>query len=305
MTPAFPSSSSIVEDWFHGFYTAVLLLTLWTIRKHYTGSRKYWQIGLILASYTCSTFHVALNWAHLAAAVDDNEIPTGPGLTVSLTHMAAWMQGVSDTFFCLNVFMADCLFIWRCWTVWNRRWTIVIFPMLATACGAVLAGIIVANQVTAAQRSEAFAAAKKSTEFIQLSTIYFSLSVATSLSTTFLITLRIVLLQRMSKRLGNGAHSRSLNSIIEILIESALLYSVVLLAFVILDVKKDVNLGYAQNIHAQMAGLAPLLIILRVAAGKSRSQEEWSTGPSSTVKFAQSAGTIPTSETDVEASVNS
>ncbi|KAJ6505889.1 hypothetical protein C8R47DRAFT_1209827 [Mycena vitilis] len=298
MIPAFPSSSGIVEDWFHGFYT--VLLTLGTIRKHYTGSRKYWQIGLVLASYTCSTFHVALNWAHLAAVVDDNEIPTGPGLTVSPTHMGAWMQG-SHYF----ASMRSWPIIWRCWTVWSRRWKIVIIPMIATVCGTVLAGLIVANQVTAAQGSEAFATAKTSTELIKLSTIYFSLSVATSLSTTFLITLRILLLQRMSKRLGNGAHSQSLNSIIEILIESALVYSVSLLAFVVLDAKKDVNLGYAQNIHAQMAGLAPLLIILRVAAGKSRSQEEWSARSYSTVKFARSTGTMLTFETDVQSSVSS
>ncbi|KAJ7649364.1 hypothetical protein DFH06DRAFT_1475777 [Mycena polygramma] len=275
----FPFSSSIVEDWFHGLYTAVMLLTLRTIvtSKQYTRSQMNWRVGFVLAAYTCSTFHVGLNWAHLAGAVDDNELPTGPGLSVSLTHMAAWMQGVSDTFFCLNVLMADCLFIWRCWTVWNRRWTVVILPMLATACGVVLAGFIVADQVNAARSSEAFAAAKTSTRFVQFSTIYFSLSVATSLTTASLIALRLLLVQRMSKRRGSGAHNQSINSIIEIPIESALLYSVTLLTMVVLDVKKNVNFGYAQNIHAQMTGLAPLLIILREAAGYSRPSREWST----------------------------
>ncbi|KAJ6481447.1 hypothetical protein C8R47DRAFT_1073811 [Mycena vitilis] len=302
MAPPMPSSSLIVEAWVYGLYTATLLLTLGMIvqGKHYTGSRKYRQIGLILASYLCSSFHAALNWAYFSAAVDDNETPTGPGLIFSLTHMGAWMQGVADTFFCLNVFLADCLFIWRCWVIWSRRWKIVVLPMLATISGLLLAGFIVADQVTAAQSSEPLTAAKTSKEFVQLSTIYFSLSVATSLTTTFLIIMRLALFQRMSKRLGTGAHSQSLNSVIEILIESALLYSITLLTFVVLDANKDVNLYYAQNIHAQMAGFAPLLIILRVAAGKSRSQEEWSAGGSSTVKFASNTSTILTSKTDVQ-----
>jgi hypothetical protein len=116
----------------------------------------------------------------------------------------------------------------------------------------VLAGFIVSDQVTALKSLEPFTVAKKSEQFVQLSTIYFSLSVATSLTTTFLITLRILLVQRMSKKTGTGSH-RSFNPIMEILVESAVLYSVSLLTFVVLDVKKDINVYYAQNIHAQMA----------------------------------------------------
>ncbi|KAJ6590678.1 hypothetical protein DFH09DRAFT_1245111 [Mycena vulgaris] len=238
-----------------------MLLTVWIIvgNKHYPGSRKGWQIGLVLASYICSTMHASLNWLYYSKTIDDNELPTGPGLLYSLTYLEAWIEATGDTFFCLNIFMADCFFIWRCWTVWNRRWTIVVIPLLATISGAILAGFIISDQVIALKSLEAFNIAKKSEEFIKFSTVYFSLSVATSLTMTLLITLRILL----------------------IFIESAVLYSTTLLMFVVLDLRKDVNIYYAQNIHAQMAGLAPLLIILliilRVAAGHSRPQDEWST----------------------------
>ncbi|KAJ7487816.1 hypothetical protein FB451DRAFT_990558, partial [Mycena latifolia] len=136
------------------------------------------------------------------------------------------------------------------------------------------AGFIVSDQVVALRSLEAFTITKKSEECIKFSTVYFSLSVATSLTTTLLITMRILLVQRMSKETGAGSH-RTFNPIMEILIESAVLYCVTLLTFVVLDVKKDVNVYYAHNIHAQMAGLAPLLIISRVAAGHSRPQDEW------------------------------
>ncbi|KAJ7791793.1 hypothetical protein B0H14DRAFT_2395297 [Mycena olivaceomarginata] len=249
---------------------------------------------LVLASYICSTMHSSLNWLYYSEAIDDNELPTSPGLLYSLTHLKVWIEGTGDTFFCLNIFMADCLFVWRCWIVWNRQWPVVVLLILATLSGAVLAGFIVSDQVTALKSLEPFTVAKKSEQFVQLSTIYFSLSVATSLTTTFLITLRILLVQRMSKKTGTGSH-RSFNPIMEILVESAVLYSVSLLTFVVLDVKKDINVYYAQNIHAQMAGLAPLLIILRVSAGKSRPQEEWSTKNSGTLKFAPSNSTFANS----------
>ncbi|KAJ6620459.1 hypothetical protein B0H10DRAFT_2021686 [Mycena sp. CBHHK59/15] len=303
MTPPLPINSLIVEDWFNGLYTAAVLVTLRVIvsNKNHAGSRKKWQIGLILASYICSTIHASLNWLYYSRAVDDNELPTGPGLLYSLTHLQTWIEGTGDTFFCLNIFMADCLFIWRCWVVWNRRWTIVVLPILATISGAILAGFIISDQVIALRSLEAFTIAKKSEEFVKLSTVYFSLSVATSLTTTFLISLRILLVQRMSRITGTGSH-RNYNPIMEIPVESAVLYSVTLLTFVVLDVKKDVNVYYAQNIHAQMAGLAPLAIILRVAKGDARPHKEWSTTKiSGSLKFAPSNSTVINSNTGVEA----
>jgi hypothetical protein len=58
----------------------------------------------------------------------------------------------------------------------------------------------------------------------------------------------------MSKKHGSATY-QAFNPIMEILIESAVLYSVTMLTFVVLDVKKDVNVYYAQNIHAQMVRL--------------------------------------------------
>lgn len=122
-------------------------------------------------------------------------------------------------------------------------WDLTIFVIL------VLAGFIISDQVGALRSSEAFTVAKKSAEFVRLSTIYFSLSVATSLTTTLLISLRILLLRRMPRKTETG---HTFNPLLEIPIESALLYSVTLLTFLALDVRKDANLYYAQNIHAQM-----------------------------------------------------
>ncbi|KAF7323976.1 hypothetical protein MKEN_00619300 [Mycena kentingensis (nom. inval.)] len=203
------------------------------------------------------------------------------GLLRSLTHIPAWIEGVGDSFFLLNIFLADCVLIWRCWCVWNRRWTVVVLPAMATTLsGVVLGGIIISDQVIARRTSEPFTAARKAAEFVNLSGIYFSLSVATSLFTTLLITFRIVLVQRASKHVGLSG-GRGLNNdfstVIEILVESAVLYSATLLTFVVLLLQKDVSAYYAQNVHAQMAGLAPLLILLRIAAGQSRPQAQWST----------------------------
>lgn len=116
----------------------------------------------------------------------------------------------------------------------------------------VLGGLIINDQVVALRSLEPYTVAKSSEEFVKFSTVYFSLSVATSLTTTLLISTRILLVQRMFRINGTGSH-RTFNPVIEILVESAVLYSVTLLTFVVLDIKKDVNVYYAQNIHGQMA----------------------------------------------------
>jgi len=109
----------------------------------------------------------------------------------------------------------------------------------------VLAGMIISDQVTALSTKEAFTVAKKSAEFVTLSTAYFSMSIATSLSTALLITARVLYVQRALRRSGKA--------IIEIVVESAVLYSITLLIFLVWDVTKNPNVFYAQNIHAQMA----------------------------------------------------
>ncbi|KAJ7343972.1 hypothetical protein DFH08DRAFT_702035 [Mycena albidolilacea] len=225
--------------------------------KQSTSFRKTGQLVIVIAPYICSTMHAALNWVWYSKAIDENELPGGPGLLRSLTHLPAWLEGTGDSFFVLNIFMADCVFIWRCWCVWNRRWKVVVLPALATITGLVLGGIVISDQVIKLRSLEPFVVAKKSRDFVRLSTIYFSLSVATNLTTTLLITLRIALVQRSAKKAGTRTH-HNFNPIMEILIESAVLYSATLLTFVVLNVERNANLYYAQNIHAQMVSLTLL-----------------------------------------------
>jgi len=256
---------------------------------------------MVLIPWTCSTIQVACSWHWFTSAVNDNEDPNGagPGLRFSLTHIPAWVAGVADTFFVTNIFLADAVFVWRCWTVWNRRWVVIALPALAAIAGLVLGALLVQYQVEGSQAGTPAIAAKFAGKFVALATVYFSLSVATSLSTTLLIALRIVLVQRGTRR-HLGRNASNFNPIIEILVESAALYSATLIIFVASDVNKSPNLTFAQDVHSQIAGLAPLLIILRIFAGGARPLEDWSLGISgkpdtSSIEFAPSRSTLFTS----------
>jgi hypothetical protein len=103
--------------------------------------------------------------------------------------------------------------------------------------------------VIALKSLEPFTVAKRSQEFVKFSVIYFSLSFATTLVTTLLIALKIVLIRRAIR---DGRSQFKSHSLIELPVESAALYSTTLLIFLVLDVRKNKNVYYAQNIHAQM-----------------------------------------------------
>lgn len=91
--------------------------------------------------------------------------------------------------------------------------------------------------------------------FAEFSTPYFGLSLATSLLTTGLIVFRIIQVQRAANKFGFGSEGGfgSYAKIIEILIESAALYSVNLVVFVALLAQRDSRVIYPELIHPQVA----------------------------------------------------
>ncbi|KAL0577689.1 hypothetical protein V5O48_004293 [Marasmius crinis-equi] len=277
MAPPVPISSLIVEDWFHGLYTTGVFLTLWVIFKNtsYDTRRKANLVALVVGMYGLSTIHCGLQWFYYSSAIDENELSGGPGLLNSLSHIAPWIEAVGDTAFCLNVLIADILFIWRAWVIWQKRWIIIILPTIMTICGVALAARFVVALLTLESSGDAFTAIKRQHDFVAFSTAYFVLSIATSVITTFFLAMRIILVQRAAFK-ATGRRDNPFSAAIEIPVESAVLYSISLLIFVVLNVTKNPNAFYAQNIHAQVTGLTPLLIVLRVAAGHSRPDTAWS-----------------------------
>jgi hypothetical protein len=117
-----------------------------------------------------------------------------------------------------------------------------------------IVGITIAGQISLSLGHESTFAAQKAAKFVKFSTVFFSLSIATSLMTALLIAARIISVQRVTGKAGIGTRN-SYNSIIEIVVESAAIYSVTLIAFIIVLVRPHTTTAqyFSQNIHAQIA----------------------------------------------------
>jgi hypothetical protein len=156
----------------------------------------------------------------------------------------------------------------------------------------VLAGFIISDQVANLRTLEPFTVAKKTQEFVSISTVYFSLSVATSLTTMLLINLRIFLVQRHMKKTGIYNFTRQLQSCHRNpnRVGGALFGHVVSVCGVrrAKDCESQLCPKYTctdgdknlctmpDKADSSSKGLALLLTILRVATGHLRPQEEWS-----------------------------
>ncbi|KAF8956700.1 hypothetical protein BDZ97DRAFT_153863 [Flammula alnicola] len=188
--------------------------------------------------------------------------------------------------FAANTLIADCLFIWRCWIIWDRNWKVVLLPILTTLVGTIFSGLNLANE-----------GALLSQNFIDTGTPYLGLSLATTLLVTIFITFRIYQVSSELHKQGGGRFSLY-TSATEIIVESALLYSVSLLVLMVLIVRMNSNYIYVQNIVAQTTGLAPTLILARISLGLARSSDTWQssrrrdTGADTNLVFTSAAGNM-------------
>lgn len=260
-----------VELWINGIYTALLLLTIWLIvsKKEYDRRQKITFITWNMVPYLVATVHPGLSW-HAAMEMFTGNVTVKPAFR--LTYVAC---------FIINNNLAEAVFIWRCWVVRGRKWKAVVLPIALTLAGTGLALFLVIQTGPGSIIGG-----------YQL-TLYSIFPTTSVLLTTLLTTLRIVQVQRSTAQFGLTL-KRRFNPVIEIIVESAALFTISLIGYTIFNVLDTLSGGSGvslcvQNIHVQISGLVPLLINLRVQAGFARPADEWSAAslaPSNPLRFA-------------------
>ncbi|KAJ7604688.1 hypothetical protein DFH06DRAFT_274960 [Mycena polygramma] len=237
----------------------------------------FWSLCLFLAliaMYALSTIHVACRWIVVKNAfIDHAETPSST--SIYLLQSPLWLTVLGATVFSVNTLLADCVLIWRCWVVWNHDWRIVLLPLLCTVAGAGLGFRSIAEQAAYVMNPNL-----DRDSFIDFATPYFALSLATTALATIFIIVRILTVTAPATRM-----SRGYGRVIEIVVESALLYSTTLIIFLPFLVRASNDDGYPQGVLAQMTGMAPTFIVARVSLGFARPDETWQTTVSLNLSF--------------------
>ncbi|PBK93584.1 hypothetical protein ARMGADRAFT_1079886 [Armillaria gallica] len=283
-------NSVILYSLLHGIYTGIAAVSLGNMifmdKSRPTGRA---MVVIIILLYVATTIAFAFSWSYIRSMFVEHgqsfwtkymlyQNP-GAGITVGAVTAGA---------FC--TVLADSTMVWRCWMVWGRRWPIVLLPVLFLVSHMVF-------KVMAMSRH--YALSKGYTlDYVFCS----SFVLASTLWCTLLIIYRIVTVTRSAGGLNAYRH------VIEVLVESSALYSISLILFVTFYVRNDVISYYFNVLSVITRGIAPTLLVGRVAAGHARPDESWQESAASSLRFATDSGsqnsqqdTITTQSDDLEA----
>ncbi|KAJ6495179.1 hypothetical protein C8R45DRAFT_1212069 [Mycena sanguinolenta] len=221
---------------------------------------------VVVAQFIFASIETGVHWSNIRNAfvihgtsVDDTvEALTNPTFTQVV---------LPATLLVVNTFLADCVLIFRLYAVWNHDWRVIVLPVMSTIGGTVL-GIL-----TVVENGNYIKDGGDSNAFVDFALPYFSMCLVTTLLATILIVFRIFWLTRAQA----GSAFSGYRAVIEMIVESALLYSVTLIIYIALLFGPDTdnNDGYAQAILIHMTGIAPTLIVARVSFGLARPSSSW------------------------------
>jgi len=225
-----------VATFFNGIYLVLFCICIYILLHRPRNRGNIVLLVTAIALFTLSTVIVILTLILGAARIDSVDLPV-PELLFTV-----------NIIFGVNNVIADGLVIYRCYCVWNYNGYVVIIPILS----------LIATSLFGLD--------------LDLPPLpFYGLSLATNILVTILTGGRIWWIYREARIcLKTDVQKRYLSSL-AILVESGVLYSATVLAFLILVtvVPTRISTPAIYQMLAQIMGIAPTLIIVRVGLGVS------------------------------------
>ncbi|KAF9019354.1 hypothetical protein BDZ89DRAFT_1073124 [Hymenopellis radicata] len=176
---------------------------------------------------------------------------------------------IQRSFIALNGVIADLVNIWRCWVLYNRNWGVVVLPSLG----------IVSGLISHAFRTAVLFSHESGPSMWRITlkwlTVYCTVAASTNILTTSLIIYRILSVCGLKS-------ARTYRGIMEVIIESALLYSATYAIYLALCLHDyyfvpyySMASWYAEGFLNAVTAAAPTLIIWRFTAGEARLNDSW------------------------------
>ncbi|KAK0496542.1 hypothetical protein EDD18DRAFT_1462972 [Armillaria luteobubalina] len=171
---------------------------------------------------------------------------------------------MDDTASSLSLAIADLTIIWRCWVVWGRNWKVIILPTFFFIGGIVCGANNVVYLYMASPDDET-------------QTIWTVALIAATVGTNIICTALIVgrILYVAKGQSGIMIAIRNYRGVLEILVESAALYSITFIVEMILYPLHGNGYMYPLALCSSVIAIAPTLIVLRIVSGQGHPQESW------------------------------
>lgn len=218
----------------------------------------------IILGYTVTMLATGCIWFIAGAWFGELELVELPNIigqfSSSTNELYTRLSLIKNTFFTINIFLADSLLAYRVFIIWGGSILVIVFP-------AVLWLAVVATGIAALVLTSRPDANFQASYVINLETAFFCLSISLNVVCTLLIAGRLLLQQRASKHLGSTGSSlaRTYTYIIIVIVESAALYSIFGLIYIPLMVLQAPIQFPFSSLIGTLTLIAPNLIILRIA----------------------------------------
>ncbi|KAF8146413.1 hypothetical protein K438DRAFT_2028292, partial [Mycena galopus ATCC 62051] len=193
----------------YGIYLAFFLLSIYTLSRRRKAAGLTFLIVASCVMAVLGTSQVAVIVA--AAAVNARFVQQVVSMeAVNQPRILSTLSRVESIIFALNTFMADSLFLYRCYVIWKFQWKITVLPtalMISTFVVAILWGAPT-NHITDVR-------------------IAYGLGAATNLILTISTAGRILWAQRVTSHAGlDNTVRRRFNMAVGILLESGAIYCI-------------------------------------------------------------------------------
>ncbi|KDR76720.1 hypothetical protein GALMADRAFT_139613 [Galerina marginata CBS 339.88] len=277
-------NSMMLETFLMGMYSIVYFGTLYLYLTKPVAQRRTVVIAITLL-YVFGLCAFASEWYFLQWFFLKNGETRGT-VFLSLFMLPPWVHLADNIFVFLMLVLADGLQVWRCFYVWGRSFRVIAVPTLLCAAEiSLFLTSVISISVTKAQPTES-----QGTRIDNIESAGYLISAVTSLTTTFLIA------HRINKMLQHDNYSmRRFTHIIEILVQSVAVYSVMLLIEAISGLIPVLNQNetkvYAYQVYSAVlvvpiTGIAPTIMVARICLASSSESTAISTpGQLSSLRF--------------------
>ncbi|KAI0248392.1 hypothetical protein BJV78DRAFT_1131587 [Lactifluus subvellereus] len=248
------------EAFFYGCYTILFAMSihLMFIRSYGWSSPNKPILIISVFLYMGCSAHFALEFSHFYTVLTITGVKNFANETPVLMG-ADFLISATD-------FTGQLILIYRCWLLWSRNYWIIILPFLTS-----LSGPVCISQALRLLMHIDPTSPMAPRSLVSLGLASFTLPLCSNVFVTGLIAGRIWYLSPRKARDLRGAHFPlgTGRAAIDIVIESGALYMAVQLVFLILFAIGHPARGIVGVIAVQIYGIAPTLIIIRVALGLS------------------------------------
>ncbi|KAJ3910394.1 hypothetical protein F5879DRAFT_378873 [Lentinula edodes] len=156
-------------------------------------------------------------------------------------------------------FLSDGLLIYRCYILWSS-WKVIIFPIFLYFGGLSMSILLIYES---AQPGANFFVGHA----VDFGVPYISLTISLNIIVTGLICGRLLYLRNEVNKILGPTHAKMYTSIIAILVESAALFTILGIVYVVVYARKSQTSIALVQVWGDFCAISPQLIILRIAMG--------------------------------------